>query len=226
MRHGESEGNAAGILQGRGEYSLSPTGRGQVRGKAKILAKMIAQIPVEERMLFSSPQRRARETAELVSERCSFFDTVVLQDLQEMHLGEWTGKTWESVAAGANGVDNNGAGGNTADAAVNSAIAGGDAWDSFRVKSWDAVPGAESSRELFDRALRVWEQMRDRAVAGKASLALTVSHGGLIQWLIKSTLDCRTWFPLFPVHNCGLFVFRAEPVRSGETLTAWDLIGG
>ncbi|MDR2471797.1 MAG: histidine phosphatase family protein, partial [Treponema sp.] len=78
----------------------------------------------------------------------------------------------------------------------------------------------------FDRALRVWGRLRDDAAASGASLVLAVSHGGLIQWLVKSTVHCRTWFPLFPIRNCGLFIFRVEPNRNGEALSAWDLING
>jgi broad specificity phosphatase PhoE len=205
MRHGESQGNAEGILQGRGEYPLSQKGRNQALKKARILAELIEDIPVEKRILFSSPQSRARETAEIVAENNSFPQTVFLEDLREMDLGEWTGATWSGVNGGE----------------------GKDAWDSFRQKSWDAVPGAESSAELFDRALRVWKQMRDEAVKRKSTLAVTVSHGGLIQWLLKTTMDCRSWFPLFPIHNCGLFIFQVEPGRDAqESYMVWKLIDG
>ncbi|MDR2470618.1 MAG: histidine phosphatase family protein, partial [Treponema sp.] len=187
IRHGESEGNAAGILQGRGEYPLSAAGRTQVREKARALAELAGAVPAAERLFFSSPQSRARETAEILREHCSLPAPVFLNDLREMHLGEWTGKTWAGVNGGGDpgGTDSGGFGASGGD----SGNGGGDgAWDTFRTKSWDAVPGAERSGELFDRALRVWGRLRDDAAASGASLVLAVSHGGLIQWLVKSTV--------------------------------------
>lgn len=202
MRHGESLGNAAGILQGRGEYSLSPEGAEQVRKKARFIAELAADFPPENRLLFSSPQSRARESAEILVQDSFLPEPVVIDDLKEMHLGEWTGKTWADINGGTGG-----------------------AWDTFRTKSWDAVRGAETSGELFERAIRVWGLLRD-TVKVPDTLVFAVSHGGLIQWLLKSSLGCRSWFPLFPIGNCGLFVFRAEPNRDSEAYTAWELIDG
>lgn len=57
VRHGESEGNAAGILQGRVDYGLTERGRLQAAATAEIL-RGAAFVRV-----FTSPLRRARDTA-------------------------------------------------------------------------------------------------------------------------------------------------------------------
>ena len=34
---------------------------------------------------------------------------------------------------------------------------------------------------------------------------LVVTHSGLLQWIIKATLDNRGWFPILPMGNCSLY---------------------
>jgi probable phosphoglycerate mutase len=97
-------------------------------------------------------------------------------------------------------------------------------YERFRANSWDAVPEAESSAELSERARRVWRILRDEAAGAEKVIAVT--HHGIIQWLFKVTLNYPSWFPLFPVRNCGLFRLRVEPLPGGQTYTAWDLQEG
>ena len=61
IRHGESEGNALRVVQGQGgDYALTARGREQ----AQSVGKLLDSLPVIS--IFSSPLRRARETAELI----------------------------------------------------------------------------------------------------------------------------------------------------------------
>lgn len=64
LRHGESTGNAQGVYQGRAEFDLSEKGRSQVRFMAEYWQ---AQGNSFTRII-SSPQARARQTAEIISE--------------------------------------------------------------------------------------------------------------------------------------------------------------
>jgi len=63
LRHGESTGNAQGVYQGRAEYDLSPRGRSQ----AQLLAKHWLQEDITFAKIISSPQARAKQTAEIIS---------------------------------------------------------------------------------------------------------------------------------------------------------------
>lgn len=61
VRHGESEGNAAGIVQGHREYPLTPLGFEQARRTAEWVAGLRINRVV------TSPLRRAAQTAELIA---------------------------------------------------------------------------------------------------------------------------------------------------------------
>jgi len=63
IRHGQSEANARGIIQGRREYGLTSLGREQA---ARVAARLAAgSRPVR---LLSSPLLRARQTADIIAQ--------------------------------------------------------------------------------------------------------------------------------------------------------------
>jgi broad specificity phosphatase PhoE len=64
LRHGESEGNSTGVLQGQSDYALTDIGIAQ----AQQLAKYWKAHSVKFDRVISSPLRRARKTAEIISE--------------------------------------------------------------------------------------------------------------------------------------------------------------
>jgi broad specificity phosphatase PhoE len=201
IRHGQSKGNAAGILQGRGEYSLSENGRAQAEARGYALkARLAGAVKPGKALLFSSPLGRARLTSEIIAETAGLPAPVFIEDLKEMELGLWSGKRWNDVQ--------------TEDAAL---------WNRFMVCSWDAVPGAESSASLYRRALRAWAALRDAAVQSGAEKVIAVSHGGLIQWLLKTTFGCHRWLPLFPTANCGLSILHVEPVGESAYMQ-WNVL--
>ena len=63
VRHGESEGNARGVLQGHTDFGLSALGEEQARATAERLARESVD------RIISSPLRRAAETAAMIAER-------------------------------------------------------------------------------------------------------------------------------------------------------------
>jgi broad specificity phosphatase PhoE len=199
IRHGQSEGNAEKILQGRGEYALSEKGREQARKRGRSLKALLEGAP-KKNLFFSSPQQRAGETARIIAGEAGLAEPVYRDELVEMDLGIWTGKNWEQARNDEPEL-----------------------WNNFRSHSWDAIPGAESSASLYRRSLRIWAMFRSAALDQGAERIIAVTHGGLIQWLIKSTLGCRSWFPLFPIGNCGLFTFCAEPAGK-NAYTCWEEI--
>ena len=199
IRHGQSKGNAEKILQGRGEYILSDMGRDQARRRGQSLKPLFAGV-LKKTLFFSSPQKRAKETALIIAGEAGLAEPVYREELAEMDLGIWTGKNWEQVRNDAPAL-----------------------WANFRSHSWDAIPGSESSAALYRRSLGIWAMFRDAALDQGAERVIAVTHGGLIQWLIKSTMGCRSWFPLFPIGNCGLFTFCAEPAGK-NAYTCWEEI--
>ena len=192
VRHGQSEGNAGKILQGREEYPLSEKGRLQAAARGRffknLLADSAASSGPEKLLFFSSPQSRAKETALIIERESGLPGPVFVDELIEMSLGIWSGKNWDQVK--------------NDDPAL---------WEAFMARSWDVIPQAESSEALYNRALQAWAFLRDAAIERAAEKVFVVTHGGLIQWLLKSTMQSRSWFPLFPISNCGLFKLSVEP---------------
>ena len=84
--------------------------------------------------------------------------------------------------------------------------------------------GAETSAALYQRALAAWASLRAEALRG-ASRIVVVSHGGFIQWLIKTTMGLRSWMPLVKTSNCGVSELVVTPQEAGEEpLLVWDRI--
>jgi broad specificity phosphatase PhoE len=86
IRHGESEANAEGIYQGQSfDTSLTKTGRQQARA----LRPVVKQLEIQA--VYTSPLKRASQTAAIVSQN---FDFTPLPDrlLMEINHGSWEGK--------------------------------------------------------------------------------------------------------------------------------------
>ena len=81
LRHGPTEWNATKRIQGRIDNPLSEIGIEQVKRR---------RLPAELRRMtwYTSPLRRARETAELLG----IANPVIEQALVEMHWGDWEGE--------------------------------------------------------------------------------------------------------------------------------------
>jgi broad specificity phosphatase PhoE len=85
-RHGETDWNVQGRLQGWDDRPLNETGRAQARE----LAMRLADVPFDA--VYASDLSRARETAEIVAEPHGV-PVVVDEDLREMDYGSWSGLT-------------------------------------------------------------------------------------------------------------------------------------
>lgn len=88
LRHGETEWNRAGQLQGKKNSPLTDKGRSQARRQAKVLRRIRPSLA--QHTLFASPLGRAQETARLAFEG----DPFITDDrLAEIGLGRWEGTT-------------------------------------------------------------------------------------------------------------------------------------
>jgi broad specificity phosphatase PhoE len=85
-RHGETDWNADGRLQGQTDRPLSDFGRRQAR-------QLAAELEGEElQAIYASDLARARETAEIVGDRLGL-PVVLDPDLREKDWGTWEGLT-------------------------------------------------------------------------------------------------------------------------------------
>jgi broad specificity phosphatase PhoE len=103
IRHGETEWNAMGRLQGTQDIPLNELGRGQAANAGGILADLFARDGQSENSLgfVASPLSRARLTMELVRQTMSLSpDDYALDDrLREIGYGRWEGSTLAQMQA-------------------------------------------------------------------------------------------------------------------------------
>jgi broad specificity phosphatase PhoE len=97
IRHGRSDFGWDGerFASARGaqwDPPLSEEGREQ----ARLLAKRLRVMELEPFVLYSSPLRRARETAEAFAHEVDA-DLTSLDDLVEAHIGGWEGRPFEEI---------------------------------------------------------------------------------------------------------------------------------
>lgn len=99
VRHGETDWNAAGRLQGREDTSLNPRGRRQAHLSGQALRNTAWDVAL------TSPLRRAAETAEIITALAGIPRTVVVPALAERDYGAASGLTRaEALAAFPDGV--------------------------------------------------------------------------------------------------------------------------
>lgn len=88
IRHGPTKWNEGGRIQGRSDIPLSNSGRDEVRS-------WTLPASFQSWTCFCSPLARARQTAALLG----FKTPQIVDDLQEMHWGEWEGHTLDTLRA-------------------------------------------------------------------------------------------------------------------------------
>jgi glucosyl-3-phosphoglycerate phosphatase len=175
LRHGQTDYNVAGRMQGHLDSILTETGVEQAAAVAPEIARLAPD------RLISSDLRRAVDTAELVSAACGL---PVKYDarLRETHLGEWQGRTVAEIEDGWPG-----------------AIA---TWRSD--PAW-APPGGESRIEVVRRSLPVVEELDEEYATGEPDITVVlVAHGGLIAGLVCGllALPSSTWPAIGGIGNC------------------------
>jgi broad specificity phosphatase PhoE len=151
IRHGETDWNAEGRLQGGRDIPLNDRGRAQAREAGH---KLAALVPAAASLDYlCSPMFRARETMELLRETLGLPREVYAMDqrLSEITFGSWEGQTWREVRK--------------LDPARASAR---------ERHKWAYVPpGGESYGMLRERILPVF--------AGLTRDTVVVSHGGVMR---------------------------------------------
>lgn len=91
VRHGETKWNALGKFQGCQDINLSEEGILQAQYLSKRFVNKFDHI-------YTSPLKRARQTAEIISQSSNTTPMVEL-DLREINFGEWEGLTIKEIEA-------------------------------------------------------------------------------------------------------------------------------
>jgi len=151
IRHGEPEGGAAGRLRGRSDAPLSALGCRQAAWAGSVVASLP---PTADARYYTSPLRRARQTAALALEGTGR-EAAVLDDLVEVDVGEWEGLDYAEAAER-------------------------DPEEAARWAVWDPgfrFPGGESLAGFLERVEGVCRTLADV----DAETVVAFSHGGVIR---------------------------------------------
>lgn len=97
VRHGQTDWNAEGRLQGQADTDLNETGRAQAARNGDLLAGLLAGAPAPD--FVSSPLRRTRETMERIRAAMGLEPVGYRADdrLKEIHFGDWQGHTFAEL---------------------------------------------------------------------------------------------------------------------------------
>lgn len=93
IRHGNTDWNKLKKIQGSMDIELNQAGISQ----AKDRAVQLKEDNIFPDIIYSSNKKRAVKTAELIGD---FFNknVIVTDNIQEINLGNWEGKTWDEVS--------------------------------------------------------------------------------------------------------------------------------
>lgn len=92
LRHGETDWNRRGIMQGFTDIPLNETGRAQARAAVDLFAGL----PIDR--IVASPLSRAHETAKIVNEKLQK-PISLCEGLRERHFGAFEGKAATEIEA-------------------------------------------------------------------------------------------------------------------------------
>ena len=187
LRHGETNHNAAGIIQGSSDVSrLTERGLEQARCAGVALAGL-TDISIDS--VFVSPLIRAQQTLDTCAGAYSqfFFSSLpaatIVQELREIDLGSWEGQDKKTLKA--------------------------DAPDAYA--AWQEAPlafeiddGFRPVVSLWARAAVAWKQMREDAGCDEDGAVLVVTHNALGQALLCTALELdETHFRRHEFANCA-----------------------
>ena len=155
-RHGETEVNRLGNIQGVGPAPLNETGRRQA---ARLAHALGTDAPFS---LYSSPLRRALETAQAVAEQMGA-EIVPDDGLSEMDVGEFEGLSGPQLRERFPEVMR--------------------MWDQDAAHA--VMPGGESLSDVRDRA---WQTLQRLAERHPSDTVVAVTHNFTIQTIICTAL--------------------------------------
>ena len=159
LRHGETDWNAEGRLQGATDVPLNATGRAQAVRNGRALA---AQLPDASKLAFTaSPLRRASETLAIARGEMGLDPDGFATDprLMEARFGTWEGRLMTDISAEQPEL-----------------------WKAARADRWNVVPpGTDGTTESFKMLAARVEAFLDETFRAGAGDALISTHAGVMR---------------------------------------------
>lgn len=186
VRHGQTEWNINGLIQGQGDSPLTPKGEDQ----AKQIAKELKSIYFDE--IFSSDLLRAKRTAEIIAlERKIVIKTQ--QAIRERAYGEYEGKSYQIYNQD-----------------IQKLL---EKYTEISDKEYARLKigkGEESPDEVTARFITF---LREVAVAYLGKTILIVSHGGIMRYLlIHLGFGTFKTLPRGAISNTGFIKLESDGV--------------
>jgi len=173
VRHGQTDWNAQGRIQGHTPTELNEAGRGQARA----LAEMLAVGGDKFAAIWSSDLPRAHQTAEILAGKLGM-QVQGTTNLRERSFGRYEGSTSDEIrdARTALGLEQTG-----------------------DLADWTGMPGIESNDVLWER---VSVFLRELSAKYPDQDVLVVTHGGVIARAVYRILGIADGVPRrFPLSN-------------------------
>lgn len=193
VRHGETDANLNGILQGNVDVPLNATGIWQAEAAADYLAEEFFDAA------FASPLSRAEKTAEIIVNRNKHAIPLALSpELREWHCGEIDGLCWEDIHSKYQYEAR-----------------------SFCFEQLDVqMPGGESGWEFQHR---VENFLQDVAEKYKGKRILLISHGGVLQRVFRFVAGAVADGNILPLcGNASINTFCRNDKLAAWQLTSWN----
>ena len=161
-RHGQTDWNTLGKVQGSTDIPLNETGMQQ----ADQLREYFEKNNIALEKVYTSYQARAVRTAQIVSEKLHIpYETV--KGLEEMNMGSFEGHTWAET-----------------NALFPEELK---AWKANR--RYNTTPGGESYQMVLERLFKALDYIIEQTGAANDKNVLVISHGGVIMPVIAINED-------------------------------------
>lgn len=203
LRHGQTNHNAAGILQGSSDISrLTDKGKQQARDAGAALASLSG---LRILRVYVSPLARAQETWKLLAhDNALDLEVDVLPQLREIDLYSWEGRQKEDISASSP-----------------------DAYMAWKVDPLGLeIDGHRPVVELWERARGAWAELLDGGASNGLleGTTLVVCHNQVGKALLCTALGLdETHLRAFEFPNCGALELEWPADATCATRWRWRL---
>jgi len=183
VRHGQDNDNAKGILNGHRDEPLTALGQSQ----AAELAEKIKNVGIQFNKVYSSPLKRAHQTAEIIVNILFLNKPDILRDLIERDFGIMTGKPVKEIES----------------------MCFPDIIKTETITYFLSPEGAETFPQLIERGRKILDKISTKHQDGNILLVTSGDIGKMI-YAVYYNLDWRDVISMFHFGNSDLLLLSQD----------------